>query len=52
MLRRAGPENRQAYASRYKLHLPTEAELRAELDRELAQLREARPKRKQGRKKG
>lgn len=47
-----GEDNPQVFASRYKLHLPTEAELRAELDRELAQLREARPRRKPGRKKG
>lgn len=28
----------QVFASRYKLHLPSEGELRAELERELAQL--------------
>ena len=33
-----GKDDQQIFASRYKLHLPTEAELRAELDRELAQL--------------
>ena len=43
--------NQQIFASRYKLHLPSEAELRAELDRELAQLREARPKGRSGPKK-
>lgn len=46
-----GEDNQQVFASRYKLHLPTEEELRAELDRELAQLRDARPKRTPGRKK-
>ena len=39
-----GEDNSQVFASRYKLHLPTEEELRAELDRELAQLRDRRPK--------
>jgi predicted nuclease of restriction endonuclease-like (RecB) superfamily len=37
-----GEDNQQVYASRYKLHLPTEEELRAELDRELAQLQDLR----------
>ncbi|MBE9030975.1 DUF1016 family protein [filamentous cyanobacterium LEGE 11480] len=35
-----GPEQQtKIFASRYKLHLPTEAELQAELNREIAQLR-------------
>lgn len=33
-----GENDRQIFASRYKLHLPTEEELRAELDREMASL--------------
>ena len=39
-----GPDNQQVFASRYKLSLPTEDALRAELDRELARL-EAAPRR-------
>jgi predicted nuclease of restriction endonuclease-like (RecB) superfamily len=35
----------QIFASRYKLHLPTEAELQAELQREIAQLQPHTPKR-------
>jgi hypothetical protein len=31
-------QQNQIFASRYKLHLPTEAELQAELQREIAQL--------------
>ena len=46
-----GEASQQIFASRYKLHLPTEDELRAELDRELAQFREVHPKRKPGGKK-
>ena len=34
-----GPGRKNIFASRYKLHLPSEAELRAELRRELKQLR-------------
>jgi len=37
LLPRAGPQN--IFTSRYKLHLPSEAELRAEIRRELEQLR-------------
>ena len=33
-----GKDDQQIFASRYKLHLPTEEELRTELDRELASL--------------
>lgn len=39
-----GPEqHRKIFASRYKLHLPTEAELKAELRREVSQLQTDRP---------
>jgi hypothetical protein len=41
-------DNQQIFASRYKLHLPSEAELRAELDRELAQLGDLRRKGRSG----
>jgi hypothetical protein len=35
-----GPDQgRKIFASRYKLHLPTEAELKAELRRELKELK-------------
>jgi len=34
-----GPGRKNIFASRYKLHLPSEAELRAEIRRELKQLR-------------
>ena len=33
-----GEESRQIFASRYQLHLPSEAQLRAELERELERL--------------
>jgi hypothetical protein len=39
-------QQNQIFASRYKLHLPTEAELQAELQREIAQLQPHPPKRK------
>jgi predicted nuclease of restriction endonuclease-like (RecB) superfamily len=39
-----GEDSQQIFASRYKLQLPTEAELVAELDRELAQLRDGQTK--------
>jgi hypothetical protein len=35
-----GKANRQIFASRYKLHLPSEKELAAEMQRELSFLRE------------
>lgn len=35
-----GPEQRQIFTSRYQLHLPSEAELQAELRRELKELRQ------------
>lgn len=43
-----GEGNRQIFASRYKLHLPSEAELREELRRELAEvaLHPARPRKR------
>jgi predicted nuclease of restriction endonuclease-like (RecB) superfamily len=41
-----GPhQQRKIFASRYKLHLPTEAELEAEIRRELKQLKQSQPKR-------
>src|SRR5206468_12882038 len=48
-------QKKQIFTSRYKLHLPTEAELRAEIRRELKSLgveitEEADPTRKRGRK--
>jgi hypothetical protein len=40
-----GPhQQRKIFASRYKLHLPTEAELEAEIRRELKQLKQSQPK--------
>jgi len=36
-----GKDDPKIFASRYKLHLPTEEELRAELEREMASLAEA-----------
>ena len=39
-------QQNQIFASRYKLHLPTEAELQAELQREIAQLQPRTSKRK------
>ena len=47
-----GKDDQQIFARRYKLHLPTEEELRVELDRELAMIVEARPKRRVPRMKG
>jgi predicted nuclease of restriction endonuclease-like (RecB) superfamily len=42
-----GPEqHHKIFASRYKLHLPTEAELKAELRREVSQLKGDRPPQK------
>jgi predicted nuclease of restriction endonuclease-like (RecB) superfamily len=42
-----GPEqHHKIFASRYKLHLPTEAELKAELRREVSQLQTDRPSQK------
>lgn len=42
-----GPEqHHKIFASRYKLHLPTEAELKAELRREVSQLQTDRPPQK------
>lgn len=39
-----GPNQQNTiFASRYQLHLPTEAELQAELHREMAQLQERQP---------
>lgn len=35
-----GEDDTKIFASRYKLHLPTEEELRAELEREMASLAE------------
>lgn len=46
-----GPDKaRKIFASRYKLHLPSEAELREELRREVRQLTMGEPTGKQGRK--
>jgi len=41
-----GKDDQQIFARRYQLHLPTEEALRAELNRELATIVEARPKRR------
>jgi len=38
-----GPDQKKIFASRYKLHLPTEAELRVEIRRELKLWRRERP---------
>lgn len=38
-----GEQSRQIFASRYKLHLPSEEELRAELDREIERLDRSKP---------
>jgi predicted nuclease of restriction endonuclease-like (RecB) superfamily len=47
-----GPEqSKKIFASRYKFHLPSEAELRHELQREVRQLTGARPSRKPRKKK-
>ncbi len=47
-----GPEqSKKIFASRYKFHLPSEAELRHELQREVRQLTSARPSRKPRKKK-
>ncbi len=47
-----GPEqSKQIFTSRYKLHLPSEAELREELQREVRQLTSAAPRRKPRKKK-
>ena len=47
-----GQDDQQIFASRYKLHLPSEEELRNELDRELASLAAVRTPRPGRRKKG
>jgi len=47
-----GPEqSKKIFASRYKFHLPSEAELRKELQREVRQLTRAQPRRKPRKKK-
>jgi predicted nuclease of restriction endonuclease-like (RecB) superfamily len=47
-----GPEqSKKIFTSRYKLHLPSEAELREELQREVRQLTSAAPRRKPRKKK-
>jgi hypothetical protein len=44
-----GKDSQQIFASRYQLHLPTEAELRTELERERDAIERARPARRRGR---
>ena len=47
-----GPDqSKRIFTSRYKLHLPSEAELRKELRREVRQLTRAEPRRKPRKKK-
>jgi len=47
-----GPEqSKKIFASRYKFHLPSEAELRKELQREVRQLTRTAPRRKPRKKK-
>lgn len=46
-----GDEQRKIFASRYKLYLPTESELREEIRREVRQLKGVKPTRKTRKKK-
>jgi hypothetical protein len=47
-----GNDSEQVFARRYQLHLPTEEQLRAELERELASMKQIRQPRRSSPEKG